>query len=181
VDIEAAGPNPGNYSLLSIGAATVAEPRRSFYAELKPVNSEQTEEAEGVHGLSLERLAVEGETPELALERLEAWLAEVCPADEEPIFVAFNAPFDWMFVQEYFQRYLRRNPFGHRALDIKALFMGLHGVAWEATSHQAISRHYGLKDILPHHAEQDAQQEAELFAAMLEELAGRQSPIEEHV
>jgi hypothetical protein len=84
-----------------------------------------------------------------------------------------------MFVQEYLQRYLGRNPFGHRALDIKALFMGLHGVAWEATSHQAISRHFGLKDSLPHHAEQDARQEAELFAAMLAELAQRQSPSEE--
>ena len=179
MDIEAAGPNPGNYSLLSIGAATVAEPRRSFYAELKPVNSEQTEEAEGVHGLSLEWLAAEGETPELALERLEAWLGEVCPADSELIFVAFNAPFDWMFVQDYFQRYLGRNPFGHRALDIKALFMGMHAVAWEQTSHQAVSGYYGLTDSLPHHAEQDARQEAELFAAMLAELAQRQSPSEE--
>ncbi len=38
VDIEAAGPNPHDYSLLSIGAATLDEPRKSFYVELQPVS-----------------------------------------------------------------------------------------------------------------------------------------------
>lgn len=37
VDIEASGPIPGEYSLLSIGACMVDNPDESFYAELKPV------------------------------------------------------------------------------------------------------------------------------------------------
>jgi DNA polymerase III epsilon subunit-like protein len=179
VDVEAAGPNPGSYSLLSIGAATVELPRRSFYAELKPLNKAQTEEAAEVHGLSLERLAVGGESPKKALARFEGWLGEVCPEGRELVFVAFNAPFDWMFVQDYFQRYLGHNPFGHRALDIKALFMGMQGVDWAETSHQTVSRYYGLEEHLPHHAEKDALQEAEIFAAMLAELAERNAQFEE--
>jgi len=53
VDIEAAGPTPSQYALLSIGACTVGEPRQSFYLELQPDRSASTEEATSVHGLSL--------------------------------------------------------------------------------------------------------------------------------
>ena len=173
VDVETAGPNPGSYSLVSIGAATVAEPRRSFYAELQPVSEASTAEAASVHGLSLEALKETGMPPEKAMQRFADWLEREVSPGKEPIFVAFNAPFDWMFVADYFERYLGRNPFGHRALDIKALFMGMHGVAWDSTSHRAISAHYGLPEKLPHHALEDAQQEADLFAAMLAEMETR--------
>ena len=169
VDVESAGPHPGGYSLLSIGAATVTQPRKSFYVELKPINDQQTGEAESIHGMSLEELAQKGVPPQQAMQGFADWLAEVS-GDDEPVFVAFNAPFDWMFVADYFHTYLGHNPFGHRALDIKALFMGLHGVRWQDTSYQMIANHYGLHDSLPHNALQDAEQEAEMLTAMLEEL-----------
>ena len=73
-----------------------------------------------IHGLDLARLTVEGVEPEQALIRFEQWLNQVIPVQIQPIFLAFNAPFDWMFVNDYFQHYLERNPFGHNALDIKA-------------------------------------------------------------
>ena len=49
VDIETAGPNPGQYSLLSIGACTVDERRSTFYVELQPVNQEMTPESFAIH------------------------------------------------------------------------------------------------------------------------------------
>jgi hypothetical protein len=101
------------------------------------------------------------------MQQFEAWLHSVIPAEVQPLFIAFNAPFDWMFVADYFQRYLGRNPFGHKALDIKAFYMGLKGVAWEDTSHQVISQTYGHKTSLSHHAHQDAIDEAELFRLIL--------------
>lgn len=170
VDIEAAGPNPHDYSLLSIGAATLNEPRKSFYVELQPVNDAETKESAAIHGLSLTRLAKEGLAPKQAMQRMETWLHEVSGESEDIVFVAFNAPFDWMFVADYFHRYLGRNPFGHRALDIKALHMGLHAVPWAATSYKTISEHYGLPNSLPHRAEEDAVQEAEILMALLDEL-----------
>ena len=39
VDIEAAGPVPVEYSMLSIGACVVGSPEVSFYIELKPINN----------------------------------------------------------------------------------------------------------------------------------------------
>lgn len=169
VDVETAGPHPGGYSLLSIGAATVSQPRQSFYVELKPVNDAITEEAAGVHGLSLTELAEKGIKPEEAMRGFAEWVAGVC-GDQVPVFVAFNAPFDWMFVSDYFHTYLGRNPFGHRALDIKALFMGLHGVRWDETSYQRVASHYGFAESLPHNALQDAEQETDIFVAMLNDL-----------
>jgi hypothetical protein len=38
VDIEAAGPFPPAYSMLSLGAVAVDDPRATFYVELRPVN-----------------------------------------------------------------------------------------------------------------------------------------------
>ena len=56
-----------------------------------------------------------------------AWVERVTPEGSLPVFVGFNAPFDWMFVNEYFHRHLGRNPFGHVAVDIKAYAMGRDG------------------------------------------------------
>ena len=43
---------------------------------------------------------------------------------ETSVFVGFNAPFDWSFVNYYFHRFLGHNPFGFTAVDIKAYYMG---------------------------------------------------------
>ena len=45
-----------------------------------------------------------------------------------PIFLSYDAPFEWMFIDDYFQRFLGRNPFGHAALDIKTFFASLSGL-----------------------------------------------------
>ena len=56
VDVETAGPNPGQYSLLSIGACTLDEPPDTFYVELKPVNLQALPQALEISQLSLEEL-----------------------------------------------------------------------------------------------------------------------------
>ena len=61
VDVEASGPIPGEYSLLSIGACSIFEPRSSFYVELKPLNNNFTEEAMSIHHLSLALLSEQAE------------------------------------------------------------------------------------------------------------------------
>ncbi|MCW5875991.1 MAG: 3'-5' exonuclease [Anaerolineales bacterium] len=169
VDVETAGPNPADYSLLSVGAALVSDPQQTFYAELKPLKPNFTEEAQTIHGLSMAALAEAGLEPREAMQRFADWLDEV-RGGRPPVFVAFNAPFDWMFVADYFHHYLDGNPFGHRALDIKALYLGLHGGRWEDTTFHHISSHYGLDEYLNHNALDDARQGAAVFAAILAEI-----------
>ena len=173
VDVETAGPNPSQYSLLSIGACLVADSQRTFYVELQPVNDTALPEALAVSGLSLEELAERGLPPAEAMARFETWLTEEIPAGQQPVFVAFNAPFDWMFVNDYFYRFLGHNPFGYAALDLKAFYMGLAGVDWSETTMRYVSARYLGSRPLTHHALRDAQDQAELFQKMLAEAAAR--------
>lgn len=167
VDVETSGPNPGTYSLLSIGACLVDQPQTNFYIELQPVHAAATQEALRVSQLDLAQLKAHGTPPKEAMTRFAAWVADVTPADSHPVFVAFNAPFDWMFINDYFDRYLGYNPFGHKALDIKAFYMGMAGVPWRETGMSRVSDRYLSSRTLTHHALQDAIDQAEIFRNLL--------------
>jgi DNA polymerase III epsilon subunit-like protein len=169
VDIETAGPYPGRYALLAIGACSVADPQQTFYVELRPDSQEATPEALQVCGLSLETLTARGVEPAAALARFEEWALAQAPTGSRLVFVSFNAVFDWMFVNEYFFRYLDRNPFGHSALDMKALYMGLTGATWSETSMRYVAARYLNGRALTHHALNDARDQAELLRRMLDE------------
>ena len=173
VDVETAGPIPGDYSLLSIGACTIFVPQSTFYIELKPINLSITKEAASVHKLSLEQLLAQGVTPQEGLTRFEAWLTQQAALNRQPLFVAFNAAFDWMFVNYYFIHYVGHNPFGHAAIDIKAFYMGMTGLPWSQTSWRFIDPRYLTEHKLTHHALQDALDQADMFKKMLEESRKR--------
>lgn len=169
VDVETAGPIPAHYSLLSIGACTVFEPVQTFYVELKPVTMGAIPEALAISKLVMEDLAKTGDEPDTAMSKFDDWVKEVVPPDSKPVFVAFNAPFDWMFINDYFHRYLGRNPFGHSALDVKSFYMGLKGVRWKQTGMASVTGEYLDNRSLTHHALNDALDQAELFRKLLQE------------
>jgi ribonuclease T len=169
VDVETAGPNPSQYSLLTIGACTISEKPSTFYVELKPVNMNSVPKALEISGLSMDRLSERGMEPGEAMRQFEAWLKDQSLAGQMPLFVSFNAPFDWMFVNDYFHRYLGRNPFGHTALDIKAFYMGVTGATWRETSMRTIAPRYLGDRTLTHHALRDALDQAEIFRKLLDE------------
>ena len=173
VDVETAGPNPSDFSLLAIGACTLADPPQTFYVELSPVNDRATAEALVVSGLSLETLRQLGLPPGEAMTRFARWVGQVVPAHSQPVFAAFNAPFDWMFVNDYFYRFLGHNPFGHSALDIKALYMGLTGARWRETSMRHVSALCLDYHRLSHHALHDALDQAKILSHLLDEITSR--------
>ncbi len=172
VDVEASGPYPERYSLLSIGACLVDNPDEGFYIELKPAKSQVLESALRVSQLSVERLAKEGTPPALAMQEFRDWLRKVAPAGQRPIMVAFNTPYDWAFINHYFLEYLGENPFGHSAIDIKAFYMGLVGCPWEETSMLYLSPRFLKGQQLPHDALADARLQAELFRKLLAQARG---------
>jgi DNA polymerase III epsilon subunit-like protein len=169
VDIESAGPTPDEYPMLSIGAATLDKPPQTFYLELQPDRSGFTPEALAISQMNPEQLADSGAPARQAMADFAVWVQEVTPEGHLPLFTAFNAPFDWMFVATYFYRYLGYNPFGHKALDIKALFMGRQHIPFQLTSHHHISKHFDLPPTLSHNALQDALQTAEILHRILSE------------
>ena len=123
VDVETSGPIPGEYSLLSIGACLIDNLEAGFYIQLKPTSANFIPKALEVSGLSLEMLEREGTAPEQAIQAFRDWL-EVQVGDGVPILVGLNAGFDWSFINYYFHRYLKDNPFGFAPLDIKSFYMG---------------------------------------------------------
>jgi DNA polymerase III epsilon subunit-like protein len=155
--------------MLTIGACTISERPNTFYVEIKPVNMNSVPQALSISGLSMERLAERGLDPAEAMRQFEAWLKAQTPPGQRPLFVSFNAPFDWMFVNDYFHRYLGRNPFGHSALDIKAFYMGVTGVDWAETSMRTVGHRYLGDRTLTHHALRDALDQAEIFRKILDE------------
>jgi DNA polymerase III epsilon subunit-like protein len=168
VDVEASGDSPSTGSLLSVGACLVDDPSVGIYLELRPEPGRAwSVEAEGVHHLTQDRLEREGLEPAEAMRRLAAWVDEVAGAGW-PVFVGFNAPFDWMFVADYLWRHLGRNPFGIAALDLKSLYMGRHGVArWEETRKIHVEHQLGLRFEHTHQALQDARDQARLAQVLL--------------
>ena len=173
VDVEASGPTPSDYSLLSIGACVAFDPAKNFYVELQPATDASTPEAMAVGGLDLERLGEHGIPPAEAMRQFRDWVSQSTIGDRTPVFVGLNAPFDWMFVADYFHRFLGQNPFGHKALDIKALFMGATGSRWNDTKFRHIAEHYGMEQrALTHNALEDALAQAALFRSVIEELTG---------
>ena len=176
VDVEAAGPIPGEYSLLSIGACLVDEPSHTFTCELKPINDHADPQALSVTGLSLDVLRQRGLDPQLAMRRFDDWLRDGIDTDESLVFVGLNAPFDWSFVNYYFYRFLGRNPFGFTALDIKAYYMGVTGCRWSDTRSSQIARSLNVQMAGNHQALHDAQYQAELFRLLRDQVNGRGSP-----
>ncbi|SRR6266404_1201012 len=166
VDIEAAGPIPGEYSMLSIGACAVGHTDESFYVELKPINSNAVPEAMAVSKLDLEALAKDGKNPAEAMAELNTWLHDVAEG-RAPIFVGFNASFDWAFVNWYFHTFLGQNPFGFGALDIKAYYMGLVGCTWDQTRSSQLPSEFRSMRQQTHNALEDARAQADIFEKLL--------------
>lgn len=172
VDIESAGPTPGGYAMLSIGACLVDEPSRGFYIELKPDRDAVVESALKVSGLSMDELREHGTEAGQAMREFAQWVRDVVPPQtHRAVFVAFNAVFDWMFVNEYFVRYDVENPFGHGGLDIKSYYVGMMGSTWEQTSMRHLSPKYLEGRPLSHNALGDARDQAELFRRIAEDAA----------
>lgn len=164
VDIEASGPIPGRYSMLSLGACVIDDPADAFYLEFQPVTDEVVPEAVETSGLDLAKLQSDGTPPCVAMAQLAEWLARF----ERPVFVGFNASFDWAFVNHYFIQYgpNGRNPFGIGALDIKAYAMGRLKTTWDDTRSSRLAARLELVNENTHHALEDARQQAVLFKAV---------------
>jgi DNA polymerase III epsilon subunit-like protein len=169
VDVETAGPIPADFALLSIGACVVNDPSISFYVELQPDREQISSEAMAIHGLTIEKLRQDGKPAKEAMQAFADWVTKITAKGQRPVFVALNASFDWMFINDYFHRYLGFNPFGHSALDIKAYFMGQTGVDWGETSMKHMSDHFLAERQLTHNALADAQDQAEIFKLILDQ------------
>jgi len=176
VDVETSGPIPGEFSLLTIGAANVDDVGQTFECKLKPFNHNADPKALEVTGLSLDELERSGLPAQDAMTRLGDWITQLA-GSATPVFVGFNAPFDWSFVNYYFHRFTGANPFGFSALDIKAYYMGATGCSWHETRSSSIAKKLRPKLAGNHNALDDALYQAELFRLVRAEISSKNSGV----
>jgi DNA polymerase III alpha subunit (gram-positive type) len=123
IDIEADGPIPGDYSMISFGAVVV-EPSLSttFYGKLRPISEQWVPDALAVSGFTRdETLAFDD--PKSVMTTFAAWLKQHVP--KRPMFIADNNGFDWSFINWYFHHFVGANPFGHSSTNLGSLYKGL--------------------------------------------------------
>ena len=172
VDIEAAGPVPPTYSMLSLGAVAIHDPKATFYAEVQPINENYVPEAMNVVGRTLGDFKQVGREPREAMASFRCWIDSVT-GGVKPVFVGFNATFDWAFVNFYFHHYLGENPFGIGGIDIKSYYMGLSGCSWEDTRSSRLPQEFkGSSQLHTHNALDDAIEQAAYIRRMRKKSEG---------
>jgi DNA polymerase III epsilon subunit-like protein len=180
VDVEASGPIPDPYNLVSLAAVPVRGPASPgpgawsvaeaelFYVELRPLYPGFDPGAMAIHGLTREHLEAHGLEPAAALRDFVRWTQS---RGGRPVFTGHNAVFDWAFVNHTFLRLGIDNPFGWKALDTKSLAAGVLGIPFLETSKENLAvllPELGIEDqALKHRADYDALYQARLLAALL--------------
>jgi DNA polymerase III epsilon subunit-like protein len=166
VDIEASGPIPGEYSMLSVGACKVGDMDKNFYVELRPISERFTEEAIRVCGLDMQVLKERGVEPQEAIGSFVQWVGTVA-GGKKPVLVGFNAGFDWSFVNYYFVKFLGKNQFGISCIDIKSVWFGKKNCEWTQTYKKHIKRALALAIPHTHNALDDAKEQAVIFEKII--------------
>jgi DNA polymerase III epsilon subunit-like protein len=161
VDIEADGPYPGEYSMISVGAVLVDDSlATTFYGELRPISEQWLPSALAISGFSREQ-TLEFEEPAIVMHR---WLEWVNAIPNGPCwFIADNGGFDWGFVNWYFHRFCGKNPFGWNSDDLGSLYKGLVRDMTKDFEHLRGTEH-------THNALDDAKGNAEALLKMQQEF-----------
>jgi ribonuclease T len=168
VDIEASGPVPGLYSMLSIGACHIYNPEQTFECFLKPTGKFVDEEAVKVTGLDLDFLKEVGLDPIVAMKQFRDWVTKASGANAKPIFVGLNAGFDWSFINYYFYDAKVENPFGFAPLDIKSMYFAVTNNQWSQSKSSVMIKDLQPKSYTNHNALADAIAQAELFRLIID-------------
>lgn len=159
VDVEADGPIPGDYSMISFGAVVVNQGlHQTFYGKLKPISEKWIPEALAVSGHSREQTLTFDE-PVSVMRRFAEWIRKV--SKDQPRFIADNNGFDWQFINWYFHHFIGVNPFGFSSTNLGSLYKGLEADMFANFKHLRQTKH-------DHNPVNDAKGNAEALLAMIQ-------------
>ena len=170
-DVETDGPIPGPHSMLSFGSAAYAADKKllgTFEANLRTLP--------GAGGHPATMAWWQGHPEAWAEHRrdlqdpagaMAAYVAWVKGLPGKPVFVAYPAGFDFLFMYWYMIRFVGESPFSFSALDVKTFAMATLGTGYR----DAVKRNMPAAwfDDLPHthKALDDAIGQGALFCNML--------------
>ncbi len=172
-DIETDGPIPGPHSMLSFGSAAYRADKTlisTFTANLETLPGAAGDEKTMIWWAGQPeawQTARENlQAPEQALRDYMEWIKGL---PGRPVFVAYPAGFDFLFVYWYLIRFTGESPFSHSALDIKTFAMAMLKTGYREATKRNMPRRWF--DRLPHthRALDDAIEQGALFCNMLAE------------
>lgn len=176
-DVETDGPIPGPHSLLSLGSAAYRGDKTllgTFSANLETLPG-----AEG-HPATMawwqknpdawDACRQDLEPPAAAMRRYVDWVGSF---GGRPVFVAYPAAFDFLFVYWYLIRFTGASPFSHSALDIKTYAMAMLKLPYRESTKNNMPRRWFDPHRHTHVAVDDAIEQGALFCNMLRESLGR--------
>jgi hypothetical protein len=170
-DVEADGPIPGPHSMLSFGSAAFSAEKEllgTFTANLTTLpgaaGDPRTMEWWAGQPDAWAACRADVRDPALVMPEYVAWIKSL---PGKPVFVAYPAAYDFMFVYWYLIKFAGESPFSHSALDIKTYAMALLGLEYR----ESVKRNMPAEwfDDLPHThvALDDAKGQGALFCNML--------------
>lgn len=172
-DVETDGPIPGPHSMLSFASAAYRADGKliaTFAANLEQLPDAapdpKTMEWWATQPAAWAACREQPQAPAAALRAYAGWLAAL---PGKPVFVAYPAGFDFLFVYWYLIRFTGASPFSHSALDIKTYAMALLRQPYRATTKRAMPRRWFPPQPHTHVALDDAIEQGALFCAMLAE------------
>ncbi|MBF0220001.1 MAG: exonuclease [Gammaproteobacteria bacterium] len=170
-DVETDGPIPGPHSMLSLGAAAYTADKKlisTFSANLETLAG-ATADAKTAQWWATQPEAWAAcrcncEAPEAAMHRYVKWIQSLKMI---PVFVAYPAGFDFLFVYWYLMRFVGESPFSHSALDIKTYAMALLKTDYRHSTKHHMPQAWFAKLPHSHVAVDDAIEQGALFCNML--------------
>jgi hypothetical protein len=172
-DVETDEPIPGPHSMLSFASAAYTADKKlvsTFSANLEtlPESSPHPKTAEWwkTQPEAWTACRQNPEAPVDAMARYVAWLKSI---PGRPVFVAYPAGFDFLFVYWYLMRFVGESPFSHSALDVKSFAMAVMKTDYRESAKRNMPKHWF--DELPHThvALDDAIAQGALFCNMLKQ------------
>jgi hypothetical protein len=172
-DVESDGPIPGPHSMLSFASAAygadktlVATFSRNLHTLPGASGHPDTMAWWRTQPDAWAECRRDPHDPGVALPEYVAWLKQL---PGPPVFVAYPAGFDFLFVYWYLIRFAGESPFSFSALDVKTYAMAVLRKEYRQSTKRNMPRHWF--DPLPHShkALDDAIEQGALFCNMLVE------------
>jgi hypothetical protein len=176
-DVESDGPIPGPNSMLSFASAAFLADGQligTFSANLETLpgaaGDPRTMAWWRTQPRAWDSCRRDPQPCEAAMRAYVAWVGAL---PGRPVFVAYPAGYDFLFVYWYLVRFTGGSPFSHSALDIKTFTMCLLGCDYRDATKRNMPRRWFSSRSHSHVALDDALEQGALFCAMLREARGR--------
>lgn len=174
-DVEADGPIPGTYSMLSLGSAAFSPEGQlldTFQVNLELLKNAQehpqTMEFWSKNPEAYKATRINTQEPFKAMRDFSNWVQGF---NSKAVFLVYPVTYTFMFTHWYLMNFLDATPFSHSGMDIKTLAMvALKCPYRNATKRNMPKRWFNNIHQHTHVAVEDAIEQGELFFNIMKDL-----------